>query len=166
MSPRMSRTRQAVGLLASLAFTTLAAALGSVASMEAPSFYARLDRPSWAPPASAFGPVWSVLYLLMALAAWGVWRAADARATRVALGLYALQLALNALWSWIFFRWHAGALACAEIALLWMLILATSACFWRVERWAATLMLPYLAWVGFAGALCFAVWRRNPQLLG
>jgi len=164
-SPR-APLRQGLGLLAFLALTACAAAIGSYASLQAPSFYASLERPSWSPPASVFGPVWTVLYALMAIAAWGVWRAAGLRGARTALVLFAVQLALNALWSWIFFRWHAGALAVAEIALLWLFVLATTVAFWRVRAWAGALLVPYLAWVGFAGALCFALWRRNPQLLG
>lgn len=163
---RKTKSGQVLGLFAWVALTSVAAVLGSLASAQAPEFYARLDRPPWAPPAGVFGPVWSVLYLLMGLAAWNVWRVAGWHAARTALVLYLLQLALNALWSWLFFHWHQGAWAFAEIALLSLFVLATLIAFWRVRVWAGALLAPYLAWVGFAAALSYALWKRNPQLLG
>jgi tryptophan-rich sensory protein len=80
--------------------------------------------------------------------------------------LFGVQLALNALWSWLFFAWHRGGLALADIVLLWLAIVATAVAFWRLRPLAGALLLPYLLWVGFATALNFAVWRLNPQLLG
>jgi len=100
----------------------------------------------------------------MALAAWLVWRERGFRGAPVALGLFVAQLALNALWSWLFFAWHLGALSFVEIVVLWGLILATTVAFWRVRPVAGALMLPYLAWVTFAAALNFAIWQLNPQL--
>ena len=104
----------------------IAAAVGAVAATDAPTFYAELVRPAWAPPASIFGPVWSVLYAFMAVSAWLVWRARDLAPARAALVLFIVQLAANALWSWLFFAWRFGALAFAEVLLLWGLIVATS----------------------------------------
>jgi len=124
-----------------------------------------LSRPAWAPPASAFGPVWSVLYLLMGLAAWLVWRNRDAVRLRLALTLFILQLCANALWSWLFFAWRNGAVASAEVLLLLALIAATIAVFWRISRLAGILMLPYFAWVTLASALTWSVWQRNPTAL-
>ena len=103
---------------------------------------------------------------MMGVAAWLVWRVNGFRAARGALLLFMLQLALNALWSWLFFAWHLGALALADIVLLWALILATLIAFWRVRPWAGALLVPYLAWVSVAAALNYAVWQLNPQLLG
>lgn len=140
-----------------------AAAVGAIASVDAASFYARLAKPSWAPPGWVFGPVWTTLYALMGIAAWLVWRAPGSR--RAALGLFVAQLAANALWSWLFFAWHRGALAAVEVLLLLGLIAATVMAFWRVSRLAALLMLPYLLWVGFASVLTWTVWRSNPGLL-
>jgi len=77
-----------------------------------------------------------------------------------------LQLALNALWSWLFFAWHLGAWAFADIVALWALVAATLACFWRVRRLAGALLVPYLLWVSFAAVLNYSVWRLNPQVLG
>lgn len=156
--------RALLGLLGWLALTALAAYAGAVATTHAPSFYGSLDRPAWAPPSGIFGPVWTVLYIMMALAAWLVWRARGLAGNR-ALALFVVQLGLNALWSWLFFRWRAGALAFAEILILWAAIAATILEFRRVREAAAALLLPYLAWVTFAAALTWSVWRRNPGLL-
>lgn len=162
----MSRGMQAAGLLGWLLLCFLAAAIGGAGSMDAPSFYGQLQQPGWAPPPSVFGPVWTLLYTLMAVAAWLVWRNGGFGANRLALGVFLVQLALNALWSWTFFAWQSGPLSMASIVLLVVLIVATMALFWRVQRWAAALMLPYLAWVCFATALNFTLWRLNPGILG
>lgn len=154
------------GLIGWVVVVFLAAALGTIASANAPEFYAELARPAWAPPAWLFGPVWTVLYLLMGIAAWLVWREKGFREAAVALALFLIQLALNSLWSWLFFAWHQSALAFTEIVFLWSLIVATTIAFWRVRPLAGILLVPYLAWVTFAMALCFAIWRLNPQLLG
>jgi translocator protein len=162
MTPR-SVSSQFAGLLGWLVAAFAAGALGAVASVDAASFYAQLNKPSWAPPAGVFGPVWSALYALMGIAAWLVWRSPGPKA--VALGLFGAQLAANALWSWLFFAWHRGAMAAVEVLVLLALIAATVAAFWRPSRLAALLLMPYLAWVGFASALTWAVWRSNPGLL-
>ncbi len=152
-------------LLLSLALAYATSAIGAIASVNAGAFYASLIRPDWAPPAWLFGPVWTVLYGLMAIAAWGVWQARKERNTRPALTLYLIQLAVNALWSWLFFVWNTGAGAFVGIVILWALILATLIAFWRIRPWAGALLLPYLAWVSFATALTWSVWRANPGLL-
>lgn len=162
---KTSALQQAVGLAVSFLLTFAAAGLGAVASAEAGSFYEQLVRPSWAPPAWLFGPVWTVLYAAMAIAAWLVWRARGVAGARPALGAFAAQLAANALWSWLFFAWHQGALAFAEVLLLWGLIVVTVIAFWRLSVVAAVLLLPYLAWVTFAAALTLAVWQLNPDSL-
>ena len=158
--------RRIPGLLALSGWLLLvfaAAALGAIASVDAASFYALLDKPSWAPPASLFGPVWTVLYLMMGVSAWLVWRSAGRR--RAALALFGLQLAANALWSWLFFAWHRGALAAVQVLVLLALIVCTVAAFRRCSHAAAALLLPYLAWVAFACLLTWSVWQRNPALL-
>jgi len=154
---------QALGLAGWLLLVFAAAAVGAVASVGAAEFYARLSKPSWAPPAGVFGPVWSLLYALMGVAAWLVWRSPGPRS--VALGLFIVQLLANALWSWLFFAWRLGALAAVEVLVLLALILATIGAFWRASRTAALLLLPYLLWVAFASVLTWAVWRSNPGLL-
>jgi translocator protein len=161
-----SRGKRIIGLIGWLAICFVAAAIGAAASVDAGPFYAGLVRPGWAPPASVFGPVWSVLFVLMAVAAWLVWRKDGFRAARVALLVFLGQLALNALWSWLFFAWHRGGLAFADILVLLAMIVATMVAFWRVRPLAGALLIPYLLWVGFASALNLAVWRLNPQVLG
>lgn len=144
----------------------IAAGIGAAASIQAGSFYTRLARPEWAPPPGLFGPVWTVLYALMGIAAWLVWRAGGFRAARAALTLFLVQLLVNALWSWLFFAWHLGALAFADVVVLWALIVATLFEFWRVRPLAGALLVPYLLWVSFASVLNYSVWQLNPQILG
>lgn len=163
---RPSAVNQGLGLVAWLLASFATAAVGALASVNAAGFYGQLVQPSWAPPAWLFGPAWSVLFVLMAVAAWLVWREHGFRGARPALTLYVVQLVLNALWSWLFFAWQLGAVAFAEIVLLWTLIAATIVLFWRLHRAAAILLLPYLAWVSFASALNFTLWRLNPAILG
>jgi translocator protein len=163
--PTSSRSvsSQVLGLIVWWAVVFAVAALGAFASIEANVFYGQLNRPAWAPPASVFGPVWSALYALMGLSAWLVWRKPEA--TRLPLRLFVCQLAVNALWSWLFFAWHQGALALIDVLVLLMLIAATMVSFWRLDRIAAVLLLPYFLWVGFAAALTWAVWRGNQSVL-
>lgn len=162
----LTTQKQLVGLVAWLAATFIAAGIGGAASIQAGTFYAELVRPEWAPASSVFGPVWTVLYALMGIAAWLVWRVGGFRAARTAFTLFLVQLAFNALWSWLFFAWHRGALAFADILLLWVLILATLIAFWRTRPLAGALLVPYLVWVSVAAALNYSVWQLNPQILG
>lgn len=161
-----SATKQTLGLLGWLLLVFTAAAIGGLASAQAGAFYTGLIRPDWAPPGWLFGPVWSVLYALMGVSAWLVWRARGFTGARTALLLFIAQLGVNALWTWLFFVWHQGGLAFAEILLLWVMIVATIILFWRISKVAGALLLPYLAWVTFAAALTYAIWQRNPGLLG
>lgn len=162
----LHRREQITGFVAWLAACFMAAAIGGAASVEAGPFYTQLVRPDWAPPPTVFGPVWSVLYALMGIAAWMVWRIGGFGAAWIPLTLFLVQLALNTLWSWLFFGWHLGGLAFADVLLLWAAILATLVCFWRATPLAGALLIPYLLWVGFAAALNYSVWQLNPQLLG
>jgi len=164
--PAPPRSRQWLGLAGWLALAFATAAIGAAASAGAGAFYAELVRPAWAPPGWLFGPVWTALYALMGISAWLVWRVRGFAGARAALGLFIAQLAVNALWSWLFFAWRLGGLAFAEVLLLWGLIAATVIAFWQTRALAAILLLPYLAWVTFASALTLAVWRLNPALLG
>jgi translocator protein len=164
--PTLSASSQAIGLLVWLLVAFAAAAVGGFASASAGEFYRDLVRPSWAPPGWLFGPVWTVLYALMGVAAWLVWRARGFGDARRALLVFVVQLAANALWTWLFFVWRQGGLAFAEILLLLALIVATMVLFWRVSELAAVLLFPYLLWVSFASALTLATWQLNPGLLG
>lgn len=158
--------KQIMGLIGWLAISFIASALGAMASIQAQAFYGQLAQPDWAPPPWLFGPVWTLLYALMGIAAWLVWRQGGWRAQRTALTLFLVQLVFNALWSWLFFAWHRGAWAFADIVLLVVLIVATLFSFWRVRALAGALLIPYLLWVLFASALNLSVWQLNPQVLG
>ena len=157
--------RRLAGLAGWLLLSLVAGAIGAVASANAKEFYAQLAKPAWAPPGGVFGPVWTVLYCLMGIAAWLVWRRRGFSAARGALTLFIIQLAVNALWSWLYFGWRLGAASFIEVLVLWALILATLVAFWRIKPMAGALLIPYLAWVSFAAALNFATWRLNPGLL-
>lgn len=124
-------------------------------------WYAGLNKPSWNPPAWLFGPAWTVLYVMMAVAAWLVWCRGGWRAQRVALSVFLVQWFLNALWTPLFFGMHRPGLAFAEIVVFWFALAATVVLFWRVSRPAGILLLPYLAWVSFASVLNFTIWRLN-----
>ena len=152
----VSALDSAVGLVGWLALCFGSAAIGS--RYRPDTWYAALEKPAWNPPDWVFAPVWTVLYTLMAVAAWMVWRQAG---FAVELAPFAVQLLLNAAWTWLFFGRHRPGLALADLAALWFAILATLIGFWRVLPLAGALLLPYLAWVGFAGALNAALWRRN-----
>jgi tryptophan-rich sensory protein len=125
------------------------------------SWYFALNKPSWNPPGFLFGPVWSTLYTLMGIAAWLVWKRGGSSAQKRPLTLFLLQLALNALWTPLFFGAHLIGPALAEITLLWLAIAATIAAFLPVSRTAAALLLPYLLWVSFAAFLNFTLWNLN-----
>ncbi len=161
----LSQKTQIIGLLGWLVLCFIIAGIGAAASINARSFYAELIRPDWAPPGAVFGPVWTTLYTLMGIAAWLVWRINGFKAARTPLILFLIQLALNALWSWLFFAWQLGAFSFAEIVVLWLFIVITLVLFWRIRILAGVLLVPYLLWVSFATVLCYTIWQMNPQLL-
>lgn len=142
----------------------LAGILGVVTTQTGTSsWYRELAKPSFQPPPWLFGPVWTLLYALMGIAAWRVWRRGmDKPGVRLALGLFAVQLALNAAWSPVFFGAHAIGLALAILAALWLVLVATIRSFGMVDRTAAWLLAPYLAWVSFALVLNAAILQLNP----
>ena len=153
---------QTIGLFVAILICFAAAGLGAaVTTPQIPGWYAALAKPAWNPPDWIFGPVWSLLYLMMAVAAWVVWRRAGFAAAKLPLALFAIQLALNSLWSVLFFGLHKPGAAAVEIVLLWAAILATFITFRRQSRWASGLLVPYLAWVSFAGVLNIMIWRLN-----
>ena len=124
-------------------------------------WYASLAKPTWTPPGWVFGPAWTLLYTLMAVAAWQVWRRRAATDVRMPLALFAIQLVLNLAWTPLFFGMQRPGLALAEIVVMLAVILATTASFVRVSTTATVLMLPYCAWVCFATALNWAIWQMN-----
>ncbi len=124
-------------------------------------WYASLNKPVWNPPSWVFGPVWTTLYAMMAVAAWQVWSVGGWRAQARPLGWFLVQWLLNALWTPLFFGLHRPGLAFAEMVLLWVAITLTMWEFWGVRRSAAWLLVPYLLWVSFAAVLNFVLWRMN-----
>jgi benzodiazapine receptor len=162
--PRRPILVDITGFLIFLVLSFSAAGLGGIATASnLVPWYASLEKPSWNPPNSVFGPAWTTLYTLMGIAAWLVWRRGGPGGVPVLvpLGWFLLQLALNALWSWVFFGWHRPALAFAEILLLGLAILATILSFRRLSETAAWLLAPYLLWVSFAAALNGAIAWMN-----
>jgi tryptophan-rich sensory protein len=161
-SPALAGGRSAFALAACLVATFAAALLGGLFTGSSVStWYPSIAKPSWTPPAGVFGPVWTALYLMMAVAAWRVWRRDGLREARLSLAVFALQLGLNAAWSGLFFGLRAPALAFAEILALWVSIAATAVLFAARDRLAALLLAPYLAWVSFAAALNGAIAWMN-----
>jgi tryptophan-rich sensory protein len=157
-----NRLTPGVHLVALGGWIVLCFAAASLGALFMPGeWYASLRKPSWNPPNWIFGPVWTALYTMMGVAAWLVWKRGGFAEQRRPLGLFLLQLALNAAWTPLFFGMHALGPAFAEIVLLWVTIVATLAAFWPVSRTAACLLAPYLAWVSFAAALNFTLWRLN-----
>lgn len=155
--------RPLLGLIFWLGLVFVAAALGNlVTTVGDGSWYSQLEKPAWNPPNWVFGPVWTLLYLLMGIAAWLVWKKAGGFAqARNALGLFVLQLGLNSLWSYVFFGMERPDLATGEILVLWAAIAGTMLLFWRWSKSAALMLLPYLLWVSFATALTFSIWQLN-----
>ena len=163
--PDRRGSRNLLALAGWLLLSFVASGIGSVASVNARSFYQELERPTWAPPGWAFGPVWTTLFALMGIAAWLVWREQSWPRARGALSLFIFQLGVNALWSWLFFAWRLGSGAIVDVLLLWLLIVATIVAFWRVKPLAGMLLVPYLMWVTYAGALTISIVQQNPELL-
>lgn len=150
------RLKRALALPAWVALSW-SAALSGIIFMPG-EWYAALNKPAWNPPNWLFGPVWTTLYVSMGVSAWLVWRTGRGKA---ALALFFCQLALNALWTPVFFGLKQPGAAFAVILLMWCAIAATLVAFWRTSRAAAALLLPYLAWVTFAAALNFTIWQLN-----
>jgi len=158
----MKHLHPALGLLFWLAVVLVAAAAGSVFTQQGLAhWYPALSKPSFNPPNWIFGPVWTILYVLMAEAIWLVRQRGDSRLVRIATVLFIVQLALNVCWTLIFFRLQSPEAAFVEIAILWCVILATLVVFWQARPIAGALMLPYQLWVSFAAVLNLAIARLN-----
>jgi len=152
-----------VALAAFVALTFSAAGTASAfTARSVRTWYPTLRKPPGNPPTSYFRPAWTVLYFLMTIAAWNVWRVGDGwEGAMMAITVFLIQLALNAAWSAIFFGMRSPGLALVEIVLAWATILATIILFWRISPFSGALLLPYLAWVGYAGYLNAGIWRLN-----
>jgi tryptophan-rich sensory protein len=162
LNPKASKghsTSSVVSLFAWLVLCLSASATAVFVSTG--GWFAELRKPLWNPPSWVFGPVWTLLYIMMAVAAWLVWRKGGWKSQRLALGAFLLQWLLNALWTPFFFGMHQLGLAFGEIILLWVVLAGTTITFWQVKKSAGWLLLPYLAWVSFAMALNFSIWRLN-----
>lgn len=158
----MTLKRQWIGLAVWIALCLGAGGLGAVVTTpEINGWYRTIIKPTWNPPDSVFGPVWTTLYMMMAMAAWLVWKPAGLRAAAVPLTLFGIQLVLNSVWSWIFFGMHQPGWAFVEIVALWLALTVTMVAFFRRSRIAGWLLVPYLAWVSFASVLNFTIWRIN-----
>lgn len=158
----MSKTHQTAGLIVFLILCLGVGALGGMATTpEIAGWYSTLNKPTWNPPPSIFGPVWTTLYLMMALSAWLIWRKGGLQKNRIPLAAFAVQLILNLAWSWIFFSMHQIGGAFVEITVLWSSILLTGILFHKNSKLASVLLLPYLCWVSFATYLNFTLWQLN-----
>ena len=164
MSAAIVRTRgnELLGLGAFVALCLGISAIGGWITAESVgTWYRTLQKPVFNPPDWVFAPVWSVLYLMIAVAGWRVWRSHGMAGVRFAMTAYAVQLALNLAWSFLFFGGRMIAVALAEIVLLFAAIILNAVLFWRIDRVAGWLLAPYAAWVAFAGVLNLALWHLN-----
>jgi benzodiazapine receptor len=162
ISPQLSQQDAMPRLLRSLALPGITAAIGSASTAKnVNSWFPKLDQPSWAPPNSAFGPVWTTLYIMMGVADFLVASEGDSEQHRNARRIYHIQLGLNGLWSVIFFGFRAPGFALIEIVGLWAAIALTIRTFWPISRPAALLLVPYLLWTTFATALNASIWWKN-----
>lgn len=124
-------------------------------------WYQTLTKPEWNPPNWIFGPVWTLLYLLMGISVWIIWKNYGLKTAAVPLTFFIAQLVLNALWSWFFFGLENVGLAFIDIVALWTLILITLILFWKLNTLSGVLLLPYIAWVSFATVLNYNIWQLN-----
>jgi len=151
-----------IAIIISIVIAQSAGLIGSVFTTSAiPSWYADLAKPSWNPPSWLFGPVWLTLYTLMGIAAYFVYQKKELPGAKIALIIYGVHLALNVLWSILFFGLKNPGLAFLEILILLGFIIATTILFWRINTWAGILFLPYIVWVSFATILNYTIWRLN-----
>lgn len=156
------RRRPWLALVIAIAVCLLVGASGSiVTATSVRDWYPQIAKPAWTPPDALFGPVWTALYILMGVAAWLVWRDGHGLDRRRALLVFAIQLVLNSLWSYLFFGMKSPGWAAIEIVVLWIAIVATIVVFGKIRRLAAVLLLPYLLWVSYATALNIAIWSLN-----
>jgi tryptophan-rich sensory protein len=154
--------RDIAGLAVFIALNAAVSALGGWATAgSVGTWYVTLEKPSFNPPGWVFAPVWTALYLMIAVAGWRAWRRAAGAQRSLAFTAYAVQLALNLSWSFVFFGAQRIGAALAVIVALLAAILANAFLFWRIERAAGALLLPYAAWVSFATLLNAALWRLN-----
>jgi len=163
LDPAWNSKQDLPKLIVSILVCFAAAALGSFfTTPQITGWYAGLEKPWFAPPNWVFGPVWTILYFLMGIALFLVWRKGLERPdVRQGVILFAVQLAFNVAWSWLFFGLQSALAGLVGIVILWVLILATLIQFWKIERIAGALLIPYIAWVTIATNLNYAIWVLN-----
>jgi tryptophan-rich sensory protein len=155
-------SKKTIDLLGLLGWVILTFGVAYVSSQFEPGqWYEAISKPSWTPPGWVFGPVWSLLYLAMSVSAWLVWRKRSHRAVTLPLGFYLAQLIVNGLWSWFFFGRQMIGVALVDLLLLVLLVAVTLVLFFRVDRRAGVLLVPYQLWICFAAALNYQIWRLN-----
>lgn len=160
--PAQGQRPRTLSFCLSIALTLAVSTIGGLATTRSvDSWYAGLNKPSFNPPNWVFGPVWTALYIVMAIAAWRVYLGPESRSRRTALALYGMQLALNLAWSLIFFGLRSPLPALLEFALLLLAIVGTAVSFWRLDRPAGLLLVPYAIWSAFAFVLNLEIWRLN-----
>lgn len=158
----MTAGKRWAGLTVFLVVCLGAGGLGAIATTpEIEGWYQTVAKPSWNPPNNIFGPVWTTLFVMMAISGWLVWQASNEHKVKAPLTLFGTQLVLNIAWSWIFFGMHQPGWAFVEILVLWLAIAATAKSFFGISKLAGGLLVPYLGWVSFASVLNFAIWRMN-----
>ncbi len=158
----LSRGRDLLGLAGFVALCAAVSVIGgAVTATSVDTWYQALEKPAFNPPDWLFPVVWTALYIMIAVAGWRVWRSAPLDVTRRALAVFAVQLALNLAWSFVFFGFQSIGLALVEIVVLWLAIAANTILFWRLDRWAGALLVPYLVWVAYAAVLNAALWLLN-----
>ena len=163
--PKLGRPKRSRDLLGLFAFIILCLAVfaggGAITATSVDTWYQSLEKPPFNPPDWVFAPVWTALYVLMAIAAWRVWRLRSMEATRTAFVLFGVQLCLNLAWSFLFFGLQRIDLAFVEIVILLVAITTNMIMFWRIERFAGLLFVPYTAWVTYAMILNASLWLLN-----
>lgn len=161
--PSSGWVRSPLKLLAAIVICNLAGIIGSLVTTTGEgSWYAAIEKPHFNPPGFVFGPVWTTLYILMGISLYLIWmEGTGRREVRLALIFFSTQLVLNALWTFLFFGLQSPFLGLVEIIILWLFIVATIVAFYRINKTAAFLMVPYLAWVTFAAFLTYSIWILN-----
>lgn len=161
--PSSGWVRSPLKLLAAIVICNFAGIIGSLVTTTGEgSWYAAIEKPPFNPPGFVFGPVWTTLYILMGISLYLIWmEGTGRREVRLALIFFSTQLVLNALWTFLFFGLQSPFLGLVEIIILWLFIVATIVAFYRFNKTAAFLMVPYLAWVTFAAFLTYSIWILN-----
>jgi len=163
--PTDDRPKESLDLVGLFAFIVLCLVVsgigGAITASSVETWYQALEKPIFNPPDWVFAPVWTLLYIIMGISAWRVWRLRSFEATSKALGVFALQLGFNLAWSFLFFGLQKIDLALVEIVILLVAIIVNAIMFWRIDRLAGLMLMPYIAWVTYATVLNASIWLLN-----